>query len=137
VSFYVLDTDHVSLHQRKHPLVSEKIAQCAADELAVTSVTVGEQVRGRLAKLGQADGELRLAYAQLVRTVEYYCGLNVLLFDEEAQEIFQRLRAQKVRIGTLDLRIAAVVLRHQAILVTGNRQDFEQVPGLTLENWSR
>jgi tRNA(fMet)-specific endonuclease VapC len=43
---------------------------------------------------------------------------------------------QKIRIGTQDLRIAALVMANNGILVTRNRQDFERVPGLRFEDWS-
>jgi tRNA(fMet)-specific endonuclease VapC len=58
-------------------------------------------------------------------------------FDEQAQMMFQHLRAQRIRIGTLDLRIAAIALSREATLVTRNRQDFAGIPApLNIENWS-
>ena len=57
-------------------------------------------------------------------------------FDEQAQTVFQRLRAQRLRIGTLDLRIAAIALSREATLVTRNRQDFAGIPTLNIEDWS-
>jgi tRNA(fMet)-specific endonuclease VapC len=50
---------------------------------------------------------------------------------------FEQLRKQKVKIGRMDLRIAATTLEHGAILVTRNRSDFKHVPGLQIEDWSR
>lgn len=57
-------------------------------------------------------------------------------FDEQAQTVFQRLHAQRMRIGTLDLRIAAIALSREATLVTRNRQDFAGIPALNIEDWS-
>lgn len=58
-------------------------------------------------------------------------------FNERASRLFHDYRAAKIRLGTMDLRIAATVIAHDGILVTRNRRDFEQVPGLVLEDWSR
>jgi tRNA(fMet)-specific endonuclease VapC len=61
----------------------------------------------------------------------------MLEYSIAAQEHFLALRQQRIRIGTQDLRIAAICLVNDLTLVTHNRQDFEQVPGLRLEDWSR
>ncbi|MFN6473176.1 MAG: hypothetical protein RMY36_026400 [Nostoc sp. SerVER01] len=45
---WVLDTDHVSLLQGGHPLVVSKIAAVNPDEIAVTVITIVEQMYGRL-----------------------------------------------------------------------------------------
>lgn len=137
MNLYILDTDHVTLHQHNHPQVVAKMRTCAPDELAITVVTVEEQIRGRLAQIGRPGANLSVAYDQLRATVEYFCDLTILPFDAEAQQQFQQLRAQKIRIGTLDLRIAAIALSRDAVLLTRNRSDFEQVPGLKLEDWTQ
>lgn len=69
-------------------------------------------------------------------TYDDYRGRNLLDFDGRAAAEFRRLKAAKVRIGTMDLRIASVVLVHRATLVTMNLRDFEQVPGLRAEDWT-
>lgn len=137
MSLYILDTDHVTLHQHNHPCVIARIQTCAIEELAITVVTVEEQMRGRLAQLGRPRVNLTVTYDQLRATADYFCGLSILPFDEAAQQQYQQLLSQKIRIGTLDLRIAAIVLRQNAILITRNRRDFDRVPGLRLENWSQ
>jgi len=69
-------------------------------------------------------------------TLKYFGTVNVLDFDEDAWNCYTDLVRQKIRIGTRDLRIAAVVMSKNAILVTRNRRDFERVPGLRFEDWT-
>jgi tRNA(fMet)-specific endonuclease VapC len=137
MTFYILDTDHISLHQRQDPKVTSRIDAHSAEELAVTAVTLGEQMRRRLAQLGQKKVSLSAAYELLRSTAEYFCSIRVLPFDEDARKRYESLRSQQIRIGKMDLRIAAVVLGHDAVLVTRNRRDFEQVRDLQIEDWSR
>ena len=136
MNLYILDTDHVTLHQHNHPQVIVRMKLLAKEQIVTTAITVEEQMRGRLAQFGQAGSNLPLAYNLLVTTTEYFCDLTILPFDSEAERQFQSLRSQKIRIGTLDLRIAAIASVQNATLVTRNQRDFGQVPGLRLENWS-
>ena len=136
MTLYILDTDHVTLHQRNHPQVIARIQKTIPEELATTVVTVEEQMRGRLAQLNQSRINLSLAYEQLRATANYFCDLTILPFDEAAQQQYQRLRSQKLRVGTLDLRIAAIALTQNATIVTRNSRDFEHIPGLKIEDWS-
>jgi tRNA(fMet)-specific endonuclease VapC len=62
--------------------------------------------------------------------------LNILKFDLAACAIYKELRRQRIRIGTQDLRIAAIVLANNAILVTRNYRDFSQVSDLLQEDWT-
>ena len=53
-----------------------------------------------------------------------------------AHDHYLRLKSQKLRIGTRDLRIASIALAHGATLITRNRRDFDIVPSLQLEVWN-
>jgi tRNA(fMet)-specific endonuclease VapC len=76
------------------------------------------------------------AYHNLLATSLYLRTITIIGFDEQAQTIFRRLRVQGIRIGTQDLRIAAITLSHGATLVTRNGQDFATIPSLNMEDWS-
>lgn len=134
---FVLDTDHVTLHQRGHPQVIAQCRRLPPNLLAVTVISIEEQMRGRLAQIGRNQEDVAASYGRLGATLDYFCELIVLPFDAAAHRRFDQLRGEGIRIGTLDLRIAAIVLQRSAILVTRNRRDFERVPGLKLEDWSQ
>ena len=130
---FLLDTDHLTLLEHSHPpLVTRMAALPPAGLPKVSAVSVEEAFRGRLARLSRPlVGAARVqAYAHLVGTLELLKRLETAPFDQGAELQFQHLRALPVRIGTPDLKIAAVALAHQMVLLTRNRRDFSQVPGL-------
>jgi tRNA(fMet)-specific endonuclease VapC len=96
-------------------------------------------VRGRLAVLARkSDGEAKIhAYAKFMETVLFFTSIPVAPFDLACEQKFQELRSLRLRVGSHDLRIAAITLANNFILVTRNRQDFERIPGLVLEDWSQ
>lgn len=138
MSLWVLDTDHVSLFQQGHPLVNQRVNAVNLDEIAVTIITVEEQMYGRLNSIRRADSPNALisAYARLATTLNYFRTVYLLDFDQDAGNCYAQLVRQRVRIGTQDLRIAAIVISRNGILVTRNRQDFARIPSLNFEDWT-
>jgi tRNA(fMet)-specific endonuclease VapC len=76
------------------------------------------------------------AYSRLKRHLDDFRTIVVLDFDERAGVEYQRLRRLRVRIGTMDLKIAAIVLTHDATLLSKNVSDFRKVPGLKVADWT-
>ena len=135
---HIFDTDHVSLLQRRNANVIARLERISLDERAVTIITVIEQIQGRLAVIHHATSEADVARGceRLQETMGFYASIYVLPYDVEAQLQFAHLRRQQVRIGTQDLRIAAIALSKNATLVTRNTRDFAKVPGLHIVDWS-
>jgi predicted nucleic acid-binding protein len=52
--------------------------------------------------------------------------------DEQAASKHQGWRAQRIRIGTMDLKIAAIALAHDALPLSANLRDFQQTLILVL-----
>lgn len=138
---YLMDTDHISLIARAGPEGTRILARIAAlprYSIAVSIISYEEQMRGwmaEIARMPSVDRQLD-AYSRLDRMREYYCLTPVLAFDEEAVAQFQTLWLRRLRVGTMDLKIAATALAGGATLVTRNSRDFGQVPGLAVEDWS-
>ena len=134
----ILDTDHVSLQERGHLPLRARLASLPPGAIAVSVVTVEEMLRGRFAILARrSEGEARVrAYAKFLETVLFFSSIPVIPFDSACEQQFQVLRTMRLRVGSQDLRIAATALVHNVVLATRNRRDFEQVPGLMLDDWS-
>lgn len=140
MTVYVLDTDLLSLYQRNHPQVCNRILLARQNGLTLktTVVTVEEQYGGRLAQIRKAQTPevLVAAYDRLMTTFALFSQLEILTYDLAAAELFRQFRQMGIRIGTQDLRIASIALAHSGIIVTRNRKDFDRVPDLTIEDWS-
>ncbi len=76
------------------------------------------------------------AYQKLHRFLESYRNTSVLDFDEKAAAELEKLKSQKIRVGAMDLKIAAIAIANNAILVSRNLSDFEQIPDLTVKDWT-
>jgi tRNA(fMet)-specific endonuclease VapC len=136
---YILDTDTAGFLQSAHPTVVRHVRALPADASAVTTiVTFGEDLGGWLPACRRArDGITRAwAYARLNRGLDFYRQMVCLPFDAAAAAIFDQLRAQKLRVGTNDLAIAAITLSVGGVMVTRNTVDFQRIPGLVFEDWT-
>jgi tRNA(fMet)-specific endonuclease VapC len=136
---WVLDTDHLSFLQYAHPLVTARLRRLPANQRTTTIVNVEEQLRGRFAKLASVKkmDEWVPVYRQFQKTLTELMPLRILPFDDAALPIFQQLKATIKHVGTQDLKIAAITLSVDGVLVTRNAVDFSRVPNLTIEDWTQ
>jgi tRNA(fMet)-specific endonuclease VapC len=139
---YILDTDHLSLIQRNNQEGRQVLARLATLEgisVAVTIVTYEEQLRGRLSVLSKAKtlDEQVVAYRWLQKLSDNYRSIQIIPFDQAAGVEYQRLRKAYPRIGSMDLRIAAISIVQNATLLTRNTSDFGKIKGLLIDDWSR
>lgn len=108
---YLLDTDHLSILQRKagqdYTNLSTRMAQYALSDFAVSIVTFQEQMLGSHTYINRANN-----LEQLVKGYE------------------------RIQLGKMDARIAAIALCRGLILLTCNHRDFSKVSGLLIEDWT-
>ena len=139
----ILDTDCLSLFEReKHlefSILRANLAHFDSDDISTTIITYEEQMRGWMAYLAKCKNleQQIFAYQRLFQSLENFREINVLQFDEDAAKVFQDLKSQKIRIGTMDLKIASIAISRKAILVSRNLKDFEAVPNLVVNDWTR
>ena len=136
----ILDTDHITLLQRagaEGSRVRQRLEN-AGEEANATIVSFQEQTKGWLDRSARARGSIQHveAYVRLEAHLRDYCRITVIGFDSKAAAEYEALRKSGIRMGTLDLRIAAIALAHDATVLTRNLSDFGQVPGLRVEDWS-
>ena len=135
----LLDTNHVTLLRmpqsaRRDYLVS-RLAAAVDDQVCVPVVTVEEQMRGWLAAIAKERKPIRQVgpYSELAALFEFFADFEIVTFGEAAVALFETYG--RIHIGSMDKKIAAIAIANNALLLTANRRDFEQVPGLRFENW--
>jgi tRNA(fMet)-specific endonuclease VapC len=126
MSLWVLDTDTVTPLRRGDANVTRQAAAHPPTEMAIAIVSRDEMLTGwyTLIRRAKDDAKLVRAYDGLRQIVEFCSRVLILDFDLPAAQRFHQLRSVNRRIGTNDLRIAAIVLEHGAILVSRNAADF-------------
>ena len=139
MSLLVLDTDHLSaldLHNEASARLLRRL-EATSHPLVTTVARVEEQMRGWLAipTKTRKSSELIEPYRRLQLRIETFARWNILPWDEHAIGQFNRLKPMKLRVGTMDMRIACIALEHDATLLSRNLRDFTKIPGLRVENW--
>ena len=134
---YLLDTNTISFFLRGNiPVLNNRILDCVADELAISIISAGELYYGiqRLASSQRARQlwEQLNAFTQAVSIhplpVNAASHYGIIKTD---------LHAVGTPIGGNDLWIAAHALAEKKILVTNNTREFERVPDLIVEDWTK
>lgn len=138
---YIFDTDHLSVLERggtNAQCLKQRLASISSIQVAVSIISYEEQMRGWLSCIGKAKNVEKQveAYRQLKKQLINYCKIPILEFDEQAAQVFQRLRKEYPRLGTMDLKIASIALVNQSVLLTRNSADFGQISGLSIEDWT-
>ena len=96
-------------------------------EQVVPVIVVEEIMRGRLNIIRQAEAgrttiSLARAYELFKDTFVDFRRLRILSYTEQAEAFYQEWRLQGNRLGTHDLRIAAICIAHNAKLISRNRR---------------
>ena len=131
---FLLDTNiciYIAKAKPQHLL--ERFKKIAPGEAAMSVITFGELEFG--ARKSQQ------AKASLATLAQLRAIIPALPVDVSVGEQYGRIRAELEAIGHPidgnDLWIAAHAAALKITLVTNNRSEFDRVPGLRVEDWSR
>jgi tRNA(fMet)-specific endonuclease VapC len=137
----LLDTDHLSVlvysEHSQYATLAQRMLASDDKDFRASIVSFEEQTRGWLAEVNRCKQpkDFVRPYRKLGDLLDFYCDWELLSFCDKSAAILQEFRAQKIRVATQDLKIAAVALANDALLLTANSVDFERVPNLLMENW--
>ena len=136
----VLDTDHLGEFQKGTSVAAQRLRHrldSTSEMVATTIVSIEEIMRGWLAAIHRQNDPAKQipSYERLARLISNSASWRVLPWDANAVSEFQQLRAARLRLGTMDLKIASIVLANDAVLLSANLRDFEKVPKLQVEDW--
>ena len=135
----VLDTNHFRevAEATTRSTRFRRRAEAERAEVFLSIITVQEATNGWLALINSlvAGRNQVRAYASFQKTIAAFHEFSILAFDAEAAEVFHKLKSEHPRTGTMDLKIAAICMTNEATLLTRNVGDFENITGLSVENW--
>ena len=127
---FLLDTNIVSAHLRRPAGLSHRFIQHSG-RLAVPTLVLAELYAWAYGR----DNPTPV----LDRIRSLLGEVRVLTFEEDAAERFGMIQNQLLRQGItvspVDLMIGSVALVNDLTLVTHNTRDFENIPGLRLQDW--
>jgi tRNA(fMet)-specific endonuclease VapC len=127
---FLLDTDTCSAHMRRPTRLAHRFIQYTGG-LAISTIVLGELYAG--AHKHPNPPKLLTLVANLLQEVD------VLDFDAPCAHEFGRVRGtllkQGISVSRMDFMIGSVALVHNLTLVTHNTADFQNIPGLRLDDW--
>ena len=127
---HLLDTNICSAHLRRPGGLAHQFLQHVG-RLFIPTVVLGELYAGAY-HIGDPTDLLQ-------RIEDLLEDVNVLDFDHVCAKKFGEIRGPLLRQGisvpAVDLMIGSVALVHDLTLVTHNTTDFQNIPGIRLEDW--
>ena len=128
---YMLDTNiciYAILGGNEH--LDRRLGECETGDLVMSAVTLGELEVG----FAKSENPVQVRHdADVVLS-----AITVMPFDEAAARAFGHIQAAAPsRRGAYDRQIAAHAISLGVALVTNNEKDFDGIPGIVVENWTR
>ena len=127
-NIYLLDTCICVALLKKSQNVIQRLREVSTHNCKISDITLAELYFGAF-KSGKEKHFNDVS--EISKLFEKYPIQHIRKYGEIRWE----LEKQGLRIGDMDMFIAATALEEDLILVTGNVKHFERIPGLKVENW--
>jgi tRNA(fMet)-specific endonuclease VapC len=128
---YMLDTNICIYVMKNYPLDVQEKFNALAEQLCISSITLGELHYGAEKSARRADN--------LTAIEHFVARLDVLAFAAKAAVHYGQVRAELERAGTPcgphDMQIGGHARSEGLIVVTNNTREFSRMPGVRVENW--
>lgn len=128
---FLLDTDTCSAHLKRPSGLMHRFVQHSGG-LYIPTIVLGELY---------AWAYHRQNPISIIQRIEndLLPDVRVLVFDSDCAKEFGRVRGlllqQGISVSNMDLLIASVALVHNLTMVTHNSKDYQNIPGLPLDDW--
>ncbi|MBS7294880.1 MAG: type II toxin-antitoxin system VapC family toxin [Treponema sp.] len=131
---YLLDSNIcIFLIRNKSPLLRERIKMYSPSLLHLSVITVAELEYGAAKSQNPVKGHQAV--------LDFVSPFNIINFKPSDAENFGLIRAYLERkgtpIGPYDMEIAAQAMTNDLIVVTNNVGEFERVPWIKVEDWTK
>lgn len=132
MTHYLLDTNIcIYIINKRSPEVYRRFREIQLQQLHIPTITIFELYYGFEKNQSRKRNE---AYIQ-----DFITPLKIVDFTmdaaRKAASIRYQLQKKGTPIGAYDLKIAAIALAQDMVLLTNNTGEFKRVDGLKLENW--
>ncbi len=139
---FLLDADTLEQIFRANLLVTRRLEQTPPEHVWVSSITSEEMLSGTLSAINTARDQgkrtdIETPSRYFVRLIERLRAFNLAPYTNSAEEVYRAYNASVKRVGKMDCRLAAHASVLNFTVVTCNTSDFQKIPGLLVEDWSR
>lgn len=125
---YLLDTDTCIALLKKDQNVIRHLREVGTYNCKISDITLAELFFGAYKSGKQKHFDEVGEIATFFESYAIHCL-------SKYGEIRWELEQKGMKIGDMDLFIAATALEEDLIVVTGNGNHFSRIPGLKVENW--
>lgn len=130
---YMLDTNMCIYIIKKKPLkVFETLSKLDIGDVGISAITLAELEYGVQKSQQRERNKIALTLFLVPIEILPFSGNAAVIFGEIGAELEKKGRI----IGAYDLLIGAHALSENLTLVTNNINEFNRIPGISLENWT-